>query len=33
MFGLLGTLIPQDPGIVALGMSDTATLAGSMQGA
>ena len=30
MFGLLGTLIPLGPGIVALGMGDTATLASSM---
>jgi len=30
MFGLLGTLIPLGPGIVALGQGDTATLAGSL---
>ncbi len=30
MFGLLGTLIPLGPGIVALGMGDTATLSGAM---
>ena len=30
MFGLLGTLIPLGPGIVALGQGDTATLAASL---
>jgi len=30
MFGLLGTLIPLGPGIVALGMGDTATLSSAM---
>ncbi|TWH57577.1 biopolymer transport protein ExbB/TolQ [Desulfitobacterium sp. LBE] len=30
MFGLLGTLIPLGPGIVALGMGDTATLSASL---
>lgn len=30
MFGLLGTLIPLGPGIVALGQGDTATLSKSM---
>lgn len=30
MFGLLGTLIPLGPGILALGQGDTATLAGSI---
>lgn len=30
MFGLLGTLIPLGPGIVALGRGDTATLSASM---
>ena len=30
MFGLLGTLIPLGPGIVALGQGDTATLSQSM---
>jgi Biopolymer transport proteins len=30
MFGLLGTLIPLGPGIVALGMGDTETLSKSM---
>lgn len=30
MFGLLGTLIPLGPGIVALGQGDTATLATSL---
>lgn len=30
MFGLLGTLIPLGPGIVALGRSDTAALSQSM---
>ena len=30
MFGLLGTLIPLGPGIVALGKGDTATLASSI---
>ena len=30
MFGLLGTLIPLGPGIVALGQGDTAVLAASM---
>ncbi len=30
MFGLLGTLIPLGPGIIALGSGDTATLAQSM---
>ena len=30
MFGLLGTLIPLGPGIVALGQGDTVTLSESM---
>ena len=30
MFGLLGTLIPLGPGIMALGRGDTATLSASM---
>ena len=30
MFGLLGTLIPLGPGIIALGRGDTATLSASM---
>lgn len=30
MFGLLGTLIPLGPGIIALGQGDTATLAASL---
>ena len=30
MFGLMGTLIPLGPGIVALGNGDTATLAASI---
>ena len=30
MLGLMGTLIPLGPGIVALGQGDTATLAGSL---
>ena len=33
MFGLLGTLIPLGPGIVALGQGDTAALAQSLTGA
>lgn len=30
MFGLMGTLIPLGPGLIALGQGDTKTLAGSM---
>ena len=30
MFGLMGTLIPLGPGIVALGQGDTASLAASL---
>ena len=30
MFGLLGTLIPLGPGIIALGQGDTFTLSGSL---
>ena len=30
MFGLLGTLIPLGPGIIALGQGDTLTLSNSM---